>query len=165
MIVLGVDPGISGAFAFTYRGHVWSNHLPVWQPSGKNKSIDAVQLFTDLSVCGDICGGVPGDIFLELGQSMPNQSSSAGFNYGRACGVIEGVLYGAFPRSRIHYVRPGVWKRKMGLLKQPKGVSLDVARRLFPQNRDQFKLKKDHNKAEAALIAYYGAQILTESTA
>lgn len=160
MIVVGVDPGISGAWAVMRAGHVRTFNLPIWHPAGKNKAIDVPELLSDISVWRNASDGDPWEIWLELGQSMPNQSSSAGFNYGRACGCVEAVFFSAFPRSVVHYVRPGIWKKKMGLLKQEKSVSLDMARRLFPQNRDQFKLKKDHNKAEAALIAYYGTDII-----
>ena len=162
MIVVGVDPGISGAWAVLRTGHVQTFNFPVWKPFGKNKIIDVPELLCEIETWRGASRDDPWNIWIELGQSMPNQSSAAGFNYGRACGAIETSFFSAFPRSVVHYVRPSVWKRSLGLLKQDKNVSLDKARLLFPQNRDQFKLKKDHNKAEAALIAWYGAKVLTE---
>ena len=54
-------------------------------------------------------------------------------------------------------ITAAVWKRAMGL-SQDKAASLDKARLLFPDA--SLDRKKDHNRAEALLIAEYGRRHL-----
>lgn len=75
----------------------------------------------------------------------------------RCRGVIEAVLDIAGCPS-VQYVNPTVWKRAMGLLKAEKGQSLEIARRLFPGQAHNLLRQKDHNRAEALLLANYAAR-------
>jgi hypothetical protein len=68
-----------------------------------------------------------------------------------------GVL---LPNAKVHEVYGQTWKTMFGLIKQPKSVSLAVARKLFPTLHQRLKFKKDHNRAEALLIAEYGRRML-----
>lgn len=70
-----------------------------------------------------------------------------------------GIAFGLFPlylTSRgwpAEYPHPGIWKRKMGLIGKDKSHSLKKAKNLFP--RCSLDRKKDHNRAEALLLARY----------
>lgn len=55
---------------------------------------------------------------------------------------------------RYSTVTPQKWKKSLRL-DSDKNKSLVLARRLFPYRTYAIEKKKDHNKAEAALIAYY----------
>jgi len=59
-------------------------------------------------------------------------------------------------RFRLVRVRPQAWKKKMGLIGKDKTASRGLARELFPQYAERFKLVKHDGLAEAALIARYG---------
>lgn len=80
------------------------------------------------------------------------------FNYGRGVGAIEAtaILAGV----RLFTIEPGVWKKVMGVAggKDNKGLSRDMAVQLFPQQAAFFKRVKDHNRAEAVLLAKFTAQ-------
>ena len=54
-------------------------------------------------------------------------------------------------------VSPQAWKKHFNLIGTEKTASVDLAADIFGQ--EQFKFKKDHNKADSALIACYGAQV------
>jgi len=94
--------------------------------------------------------------FIERAQAMPDQGASSGFIYGRAVGALEATILCAGVRLRT--AEPSVWKRQMGLLKQDKKASLALARVAIDGAADHLELAKDHNKAEAMLIAVYGAR-------
>ena len=57
----------------------------------------------------------------------------------------------------LERVRPSAWKMAMGLRGKPKAASRGMATELFPDFADQFRRVKDDGRAEAALIARYGA--------
>ena len=77
------------------------------------------------------------------------------FNFGEGFGIIKGVL-GAF---QIPYVEvdPGVWKNAMGL-GADKAKSLALARKKY--GNEYFSRKKDHGRAEAALLAQFAYERL-----
>lgn len=147
--ILGVDPGVSGAIAFywpeaphrviaedfpTAYGHIDSGHLA-----------DRIrQMAPDFAV------------FESVG-AMPGQGVSSTFKFGRACGVIDGIL-GALNIPR-RAVSPTVWKKHWRLTKD-KEKSRALALELFPTCAVHFARKRDHNRAEAALIARYGAEVI-----
>lgn len=90
---------------------------------------------------------------------MPRQGISSGFNYGRAVGALEAAV--ACCEIPMTIIEPSVWKRAMGL---PGGAENKEAARqraiqLRPDCGTMFERKKDHGRAEAFLIGYYGASM------
>jgi hypothetical protein len=57
----------------------------------------------------------------------------------------------------LHTVSAGVWKRALGL-GPDKEKSRAMALQLWPDRSDLFGLKRQHNNAEAALLALFGAK-------
>ena len=55
-------------------------------------------------------------------------------------------------------VTPQKWKRHFRLIGSDKEASRTMALRLFPACAEHFQRKKDHGRAEAALLARYGAE-------
>jgi crossover junction endodeoxyribonuclease RuvC len=56
-------------------------------------------------------------------------------------------------------VSPAVWKKHFKL-PADKEASRALALPLFPATAEHFARKKDHGRAEAALIARYGSEVL-----
>jgi len=84
---------------------------------------------------------------------MPKQGLSSTFKFGRGVGLIEGVIGGALVPSG--YVVPTVWKRHFGLVAD-KEAARQKAIELWPASAAElFGRKKDHGRAEAALIALW----------
>jgi crossover junction endodeoxyribonuclease RuvC len=82
--------------------------------------------------------------------SMPGRGVASVFSLGHSAGVVEAVLLTlGLP---VEYAVPGVWKRAMGLSAE-KSASQAVASRMFPVHAGSWTRAKDHNRAEAALLA------------
>lgn len=143
--VVGFDPGLSGAGAVVLPSGdlVAVFDLPV-MGEGKAARIDAsllARLIAEFSPAGAV---------VEQVGAMPKQGVASTFAFGRAVGVLAGVLGALFVPTA--YVPPGTWKRFYRL-----SASKEDARRraieLWPAQSHLFARKRDHGRAEAALIA------------
>lgn len=88
--------------------------------------------------------------------AMPGQGVVSMFTFGEGYGYIQGVL----EANKIPYeiVPPKKWKKEFSI-NSDKNLSIDVAKRLFPEVslKPTSRCKKDHDgMAEALLIAEYG---------
>ena len=97
----------------------------------------------------------PQHAFIERAQAMPKQGASSGFKYGRAVGAIEAVI--ACCAIPMTIVEPSIWKRFHQLRGGDKEGGRQRALQLFPAAHASPARKKDHGRAEAALIALAGA--------
>jgi crossover junction endodeoxyribonuclease RuvC len=96
------------------------------------------------------------DAVIERAQAMPKQGASSGFKYGRAIGAIEAAV--SLTGVSLTIIEPTAWKRFHGLRGGEKEASRLRALMLFPTANALLCRRKDHGRAEAALIALYGAQ-------
>jgi hypothetical protein len=147
--ILGIDPGISGAIAFFFPDHperVACEDVPI--AAG---NIDAVTLAARIAIMA------PDVVIIEQVGAMPGQGVSSMFKFGRAFGTVIGVV-GAL-KLPLHMVAPSRWKSHFRL-SADKEEARALALRTFPACGGQFQRKKDHGRAEAALIARYGAETL-----
>ncbi|MGY3366242.1 hypothetical protein ACVWZL_003367 [Bradyrhizobium sp. GM2.4] len=147
--ILGIDPGASGAIAFYFPDH--PERVAVEDMPLAAGEVDAVNLAKRIAAMA------PDIVFLERVNAMPGQGVSSTFKFGRAYGVVIGVIGAA--AIPLHLVTPGKWKGHLRL-SSDKEEARALALRLFPTCGDHFKRKKDHGRAEAALIARYGAESL-----
>jgi hypothetical protein len=147
--ILGVDPGVSGAIAFYFPAH--PDRVAVEDMPSAAGDVDAVTLAKRIAAMG------PDLAFLERVNAMPGQGVSSTFKFGRAYGVALGVIGAA--AIPLHLVTPSKWKGHLRL-SSDKEQARAMALRLFPACSEHFKRKKDHGRAEAALIARYGAEVL-----
>lgn len=156
MICIGIDPGVTGAWAVHTAGTLsFVDDLPVL--GGR---IDGAAL-------ADLLGAYDPDVtcvYLEDTHAMPKNGSIASFSLGLNTGIIIGVVQTlSHPLFRV---RPVVWKRKMSVNALDKNAIRGVVRELYPTHADRFARVKDHNRAEAVLISRYGvAQQLQEAHA
>jgi hypothetical protein len=103
----------------------------------------------------------PHHALIERAQAMPKQGASSGFKYGRAVGAIEATVAGCGIPLTI--LEPRVWKQFHRLRGDNKELSRQRALQLFPSAHALFAHKKDHGRAEAALIASPGRSISQRS--
>jgi hypothetical protein len=149
---LGVDPGLSGALAVieTVNGLptlVDVIDMPV-MGTGRKARVDV------LAAVDWIRNHAPSACYLERAQAMPRQGSSSGFIYGRSVGAIESAV--ALSRVPITIVEPSVWKRQLHLNGGDKEQSRLLVLQKFPQQHALLARKRDHNRAEAILLAVWG---------
>lgn len=156
-MILGVDCGLSGAWALlTDYGRL----ITVGDMPAADGAVSA-HLLADAFVAGWRATldwpnpPPPSDLGLvtavvEVAGSMPGQGVASTWKFGRATGVVEGVIGGlGWP---LHTVTPAKWKKALGLGKD-KGASRAMAARLWPDHAALFARVKDDGRAEAALIA------------
>jgi Holliday junction resolvasome RuvABC endonuclease subunit len=147
--ILGVDPGVSGALAFYFpytRDRVIAEDVPT---AGGN--IDGANLYARLREFR------PDLAVIELVNAMPGQGVSSTFKFGRAFGTLVGCIQAA--GIQLHFVTPAKWKRHFSLPAE-KERARELALRMFAQTPAPFARKKDHGRAEAALLALYAAEAL-----
>jgi crossover junction endodeoxyribonuclease RuvC len=147
--IMGIDPGVTGAIAFFFPetpSRIVARDLPL-----ADGEISA-PLLADL-----IRVYKPGLAIIERVSAMPGQGVVSMFNFGRAYGDVRGVI-GAL-NIPLHFITPQKWKRHFKL-SSDKEQARALALRLFPACADSFKLKKHHDRAEAALIARFGAETI-----
>ena len=130
MLIIGIDPGISGAICFFENGEVKDIFdMPTMADGKKNKKqINGPQFYNEIS--SRLKNYSKRDIFVVIEQVSAMQLS-------------------------VHYVRPAKWKKYFNLLKTEKDASRSKAIEIFPYISSQLSRKKDSNKADAILIASF----------
>jgi crossover junction endodeoxyribonuclease RuvC len=154
--VLGVDPGIHGGLAIVrfVDGKVPELIDAIDIPVTGLKAKERVDV---LAIRTWIAAQQPDHALIERAQAMPKQGASSGFKYGRSVGAIEAVI--ALCGVPLTIVEPSMWKKCHGLRGGEKEASRQRALMLFPNAHALLARKKDHGRAEAALIARYGIEI------
>jgi crossover junction endodeoxyribonuclease RuvC len=101
--------------------------------------------------------GRPARAWVEYVAPMPKLGVVSSAGMGRTHGsVLAALQIAGIP---FEMVSPQSWKRRLNVTSN-KDSTLDMARVKFP-GVDHFDRKKDHNRAEAALIAYFGRMTWT----
>lgn len=147
MRVLGIDVGLTGAVALVEDGRlVWVEDMPTATPERSKKYA------LDVAAFANLLWSVPVDaVALEKQSAAPGQGLGSTFKLGWQAGLIEGLARGR--GMDVHLIQPGVWKAALRL-GSDKGISRVAARKLWPASKD-FERKKDHGRAEAALLAWW----------
>jgi crossover junction endodeoxyribonuclease RuvC len=159
MHYIGIDPGITGAICLLNETELIDVQdlptMPVGQGTGRVKNQINAAGFAELArmlvaKCEPPdCGVI---VFIEKVGAMPDQGIAGAFSLGDTVGCLRGVVTAlGLP---IHWVTPQSWKKFYKLPKE-KDVARSVAINLYP--KAPLNLKKHHNRAEAILIARYGA--------
>ncbi len=152
MIVLGIDPGIRGGLAVVNDSNgvgilIDAIDIPT-VGSGARERVDV------LAVRDWIRRLEPSFALIERAQAMPRQGASSGFKFGRATGALEAaVVLCGIP---LEIIEPVTWKRFWRLPAKDKERSRQRALELFPGAHAQLARKRDHDRAEATLLALYG---------
>jgi crossover junction endodeoxyribonuclease RuvC len=147
----GVDIGGRGAASLIEAGRLVDCRDMPCLDDGPNarRTLNApmlAALFRDLR---------PDAAFVELVTSRPTDGPVGAFSFGRARGMVEGIL-GA-QGVPIFWLAVPRWRRLVGL---PAGASKDMARseaiRRWPAHASLFARVCDDGRAESALIALAG---------
>lgn len=153
-LIIGIDPGVSGAVAFVGDCSEWVADMPtVAAQRGKSAlDVNGPQLFNMLCLYDSVA-----TVYVEQVQSRPRQAGQFAFgvNYGRVLGVLEAL------GIQIVHVPASKWKPAMGLRGEDKATSVALAAQLFPHLKDQLYGPRGaplDGRAEALLIAYYGSK-------
>ena len=155
MLIVGIDPGISGAICFFEDGKILDViEMPNMAEGKKNKrQVNGNQLFNEISSRLSESNQDKVRVVVEHVTAMPGQGVTSMFNFGQSFGVIKGIC--SAMQLPIYFVRPTKWKKYFNLIKTSKDASRSRAIEIFPKFSEKLKRKKDSNKADAILIARY----------
>ena len=155
MLVIGIDPGISGAICFFEEGQVKEIlEMPTMAEGKKNKrQINGPQIYNEISTRINKFSKKDIVVVIEQVSAMPGQGVTSMFNFGQSLGVLKGIC--SAMQLSMHFVRPAKWKKYFGLIKTEKDASRTKVIEIFPYISGQLSRKKDSNKADAILIASF----------
>ena len=155
MLIIGIDPGISGAICFFEDGQVKEIiDMPVMAEGKKNKrQINGPQTYNE--ILKRINKFQKKDIIVVIEQvsAMPGQGVTSMFNFGQSFGVLKGIC--SAMQLSMFFIRPAKWKKYFGLIKTEKAASRTKVIEIFPYISSELSRKKDSNKADAVLIASF----------
>lgn len=147
--VLGIDPGLTGAIAVFTTSGVFMDvmDLPVIRKGGNSivkNEIDATKIYHLLRPFrGSIC-------LIERVTARPGQGVASMFSLGDSFGVVRGAC--AALEMTSFYMPPNIWKSVCNVSSDKEATRIQAIK-LFPDA--PLNRKKDHNRAEACLLAYY----------
>ena len=155
MLIIGIDPGVSGSICFLKDGKILDViEMPVMSEGKKNKKqVNGAQIFNEITKKINSNPETKIRVVIEHVTAMPGQGVTSMFNFGQSFGVIKGIC--SAMRLPMFFVRPTKWKKYYNLINSEKDASRTRAIEIFPNFSSQLSKKKDSNKADAILIASF----------
>ena len=155
MLVIGIDPGISGSICFFQDGKINDVvEMPTMTEGKKNKKqVNGSQIFNEISNRTKKIDRDDIRVVIEQVSAMPGQGVTSMFNFGQSFGILKGIC--SAMQLPMYFVRPAKWKKYFNLINSEKDASRTRAIEVFPYFSSQLSRKKDSNKADAILIASF----------
>ena len=154
MLIIGIDPGISGSICFFEDGKILEViEMPVMTEGKKNKKqVNGAQVYNEfLKRINRKDDEIR--VVIEQVSAMPGQGVTSMFNFGQSFGILKGIC--STMQLPMFFVRPAKWKKYFNLINSQKDASRTRAIEIFPYFSTQLSKKKDSNKADAILIASF----------
>ena len=153
MIIIGIDPGVSGAICILNNGKITEVYeMPTMIDGKKNKKqVNGAEITNIFQK--ELINNNDAKVVIEHVSAMPGQGVTSMFNFGQSFGVLKGIC--AALKLPVYFVRPVKWKRYFNLIKTNKDASRTKVIEIFPYISSKIPKKKDANKADAILIAAY----------
>ena len=155
MLIIGIDPGISGSICFFQDGKIVDViEMPTMTEGKKNKKqVNSSQVFNEISKKIKKLDKNEIKVVIEQVSAMPGQGVTSMFNFGQSYGILKGIC--SAMQLPMYFVRPAKWKKYFNLINSEKDASRTRAIEIFPYFSSQLSRKKDSNKADAILIASF----------
>ena len=164
MLIIGIDPGISGSICFFQDGKIIDVvEMPTMTEGKKNKKqVNGSQIYNEILERTKKLDKKDIKVVIEQVSAMPGQGVTSMFNFGQSYGILKGIC--SAMQLPMYFVRPAKWKKYFNLINSEKDASRTRAIEIFPYFSSQLSRKKDSNKADAILIAsfYYETYKLEE---
>ena len=155
MLIIGIDPGISGSICFLQDGKILDViEMPTMADGKKNKrQVNGSQIYNEIFLRINNLKNQEARVVIEQVSAMPGQGVTSMFNFGQSFGILKGIC--SAMQLPMYFVRPAKWKKYFNLLNSEKDASRTRAIEIFPYFSSQLSRKKDSNKADAILIASF----------
>lgn len=158
--LMAVDPGVTGAVAFLFPDRI--ERIAVEDMPAVDGQVNVRELKRAIQ------SYAPAFAVVERVNAMPSipgrdgkrrsMGATSAFNFGAAyASVLAAIQCCEVP---LHLIEPKTWRGhfriKGGDIGKEQGRALAI--RMFPHSADRFSRKKDHGRADAALLALFGSQ-------
>ena len=155
MLIIGIDPGISGSICFLIDGRILDVvEMPTMTEGKKNKKqVNGSQIYNEIKDRTEKIDKNDIKVVIEQVSAMPGQGVTSMFNFGQSFGILKGIC--SAMQLPMYFVRPAKWKKYFNLINSEKDASRTKAIEIFPYFSPNLAKKKDSNKADAILIASY----------
>ena len=155
MLIIGIDPGISGSICFLLDGKILEVlEMPTMAEGKKNKKqINGSQIYNEINRIINKIQNQEVRVVIEQVSAMPGQGVTSMFNFGQSFGILKGIC--SAMKLPMYFVRPAKWKKYFNLINSQKDASRTKAIEIFPYFSQELSKKKDANKADAILIASF----------
>ena len=155
MLIIGIDPGLTGSICFFQDGVIKDVvEMPTMIEGKKNKKqVNGSQIFNEISEKTKNVDKKNIKVVIEHVTAMPGQGVTSMFNFGQSFGIIKGIC--SAMQLSVYFVRPAKWKKYFNLINSEKDASRTRAIEIFPYYSSHLSRKKDSNKADAILIASF----------
>lgn len=176
-MIVGVDPGVTGAIAWFSGNVLCVENMPTYEVTIGRKQrlrVDAVALFNYFEMLRLLGASL---VVMESVGGRARQSAAAGFNFGWSAALVyQSCVALSLP---IESVTPQTWKKLLKVPGKMSGVDRTADKReqaaqrkansgaiihradeLMPEYRSLWRTRRgavSMDRAEAALLAYYGA--------
>jgi crossover junction endodeoxyribonuclease RuvC len=155
MIIIGIDPGLSGSICFFEDGKILDVvEMPTMIEGKKNKKqVNGSQVYNEILKRTSNLDKSDIKVVIEQVSAMPGQGVTSMFNFGQSYGILKGIC--SAMQLPVYFVRPAKWKKYFNLINSEKDASRTRAIEIFPYFSSQLSKKKDSNKADAILISSF----------
>ena len=153
MIIIGIDPGISGAISILENKKILEVYDTPTMIEGKKNKRQINSAHVTNIIKERLNNEKEVIVVVEQVNAMPGQGVTSMFNFGQTFGAIKGIC--AALSLPIFFVRPAKWKKHFELINSSKDASRTKAIEMYPAISDKLARKKDVNKSDAILIARF----------
>ena len=140
MIIIGIDPGISGAVCILTNGKITEIYeMPTMIDGKKNKKqVNGAEITNIINK--EIENEKNVKVVIEHVSAMPGQGVTSMFNFGQSFGVLKGIC--AALKLPVHFIRPVKWKKHFNLINSEKDASRTKVIEAFPYISSKISKKK-----------------------
>tara|TARA_B100001175_G_scaffold191507_1_gene162483 strand:+ start:2530 stop:3024 length:495 start_codon:yes stop_codon:yes gene_type:complete len=155
MLIIAIDPGISGSICFFQDGKILDViEMPTMTEGKKNKKqVNGSQIYNEILDRIKKIDKKNIKVVIEQVSAMPGQGVTSMFNFGQSFGILKGIC--SAMQLPMYFIRPIKWKKYFNLINSEKDASRTRAIQIFPYFSKELARKKDSNKADAILIASF----------
>ena len=123
MLIIGIDPGISGSICFFEDGKILDVvEMPTMIEGKKNKKqVNGSQIYNEISNRIKQRDKKEIKVIIEQVSAMPGQGVTSMFNFGQSYGILKGIC--SAMRLPMYFVRPAKWKKYFNLINSEKDAS------------------------------------------
>ena len=110
MLIIGIDPGISGSICFLDQGKILDViEMPTMTDGKKNKKqANGSQIYNEIFKRIDKIDRQRIKVVIEQVSAMPGQGVTSMFNFGQSFGILKGIC--SAMQLPMYFVRPAKWK-------------------------------------------------------